>query len=332
MINKNKKSAQLSEDAKETLNKKLKCLFKVLVKSSLAAAVSFCILFVFFIPSLSVGSTDINSSSQTVDTSSSSQANADIQALNEAQQQQALDEQTQAAQQQLPPQTVLDDNAMTDVINSVVQGDTPQTLEILLFLTLITLAPSILIMMTCFTRIIIVLSILKNAMGLQQTPPSQVLVGMALFLSLFIMMPVVDQIKETAYDPYVAKQINAEQALKLSSVPLKTFMMNNTKDDDMQFFIELSGKEFPPAGEETTLGLEIVVPAFITSELKRAFTMGFLLYIPFLVVDIVISSTLMSLGMMMLPPAMVSMPFKIMLFIVADGWKLLFGTIVKGFN
>lgn len=204
------------------------------------------------------------------------------------------------------------------------------TLEIIEMMTILALIPSILIMTSCFTRIIIVLSFLRNALGLQQTPPNQVLIGIALFLSLFVMSPVLSEINTQAYQPYKAEKITQEQFLQKASVPLKNFMLKNTKKDDLNLFRNLAKvKSTTPAKE---LSIMVVIPAFMTSELKRAFIIGFLIYIPFLIIDLVVSSTLMSMGMIMLPPSMISLPFKLLLFVVVDGWDLLIKALVSGFS
>lgn len=211
-----------------------------------------------------------------------------------------------------------------------VNGNGMETVEIIIMLTMIALVPSILVLTTCFTRIIIVLSFLRNALGLQQTPPNQVLIGIAIFLSLFIMTPVVKQIDETAYTPYKQEKINQEEFIKKASIPLKTFMLKQTKTSDLNMFIDMSktkGVEDPK-----DLPITVVIPSFVTSELKRAFTIGFLLYIPFLIIDMIVSSTLMSMGMIMLPPATIAMPFKLLLFVLVDGWQLLFKTLAMSFN
>lgn len=212
-------------------------------------------------------------------------------------------------------------------------------LEALLTVTLLALAPSILIMMTSFTRIIIVLSFLRNALGTQQSPPNQVLIGLALFLTLFIMFPVFTEINEEAYQPYREGKLTQQQAVEQAVVPLKEFMIRQTYTNDLNLFLSISnektGQQVQLSGEQEELmklGLEIIVPSFITSELKRAFTIGFLLFIPFLIIDMVVSSTLMSMGMVMLPPSMIALPFKIMIFVLVDGWGLLIGTLVKGFR
>ena len=212
-------------------------------------------------------------------------------------------------------------------------------LEALMTVLLLALAPSIVIMMTSFTRIVIVLSFLRNALGTQQSPPNQVLIGLALFLTLFVMWPVFTQITEEAYQPYRSGEITQQEAVNAAVVPLKEFMLRQTYTKDLNLFVSISnektGQEIGLSSEQealTSLGMEIVVPAFITSELKRAFTIGFLLFIPFLIIDMVVSSTLMSMGMVMLPPSMIALPFKIMMFVLVDGWNLLIGTLVRGFR
>ncbi|MHC1724177.1 MAG: flagellar type III secretion system pore protein FliP [Aminipila sp.] len=218
---------------------------------------------------------------------------------------------------------------MTDSILSI-NGTGMQTLEILTLLTLIALLPSILIMMTCFTRIVIVLSLLRNAMGLQQTPPNTVIIGIALFLSLFIMQPVISDINQNAYEPYKSDLITQQQAIDNASVPLKQFMLKQTKIESLNVFLNFADMKRPKNLME--IPMHIVIPAFMTSELSRAFLMGFLLYIPFLVIDVIVASVLMSMGMVMLPPSMISMPFKLLLFVVVNGWELLFSTLVSSFN
>jgi flagellar biosynthetic protein FliP len=228
--------------------------------------------------------------------------------------------------------------------------DGSQPLEILLLITLLSVAPSILLMMTSFTRIIIVLGFLRNAMSTQSTPPNQVLTGLALFLTFFIMFPVFSQINDVAYRPYVDGEYTAWEAVKAAENPLKTFMLRQTTNSNMGFFMDLAdatlydideeGNQVPihEFGEinmenyQEQLSLRVVIPAFMISELSRAFQMGFMLFIPFLIIDMVVASTLMSMGMMMLPPAMISLPFKIMLFVLVDGWQLLVGTMVNSFN
>lgn len=225
----------------------------------------------------------------------------------------------------------------SSVLQELVGVDASQPLEVIILLTLIALAPSLLIMMTCFMRIVIVLSFLRSAMQTQNTPPNMVLTGIALFLTIFIMAPVFAEINEIAYEPYVNEELNTEQALEKASVPLKRFMLKQTSNDDLEFFIELSKTELPETGltdeyKETEIPLTTIIPSFIISELKRAFQMGFMIFLPFLIIDIVVGSTLMSMGMMMLPPAMISMPFKILIFVLADGWNLMIGSLVSSYN
>ncbi len=233
--------------------------------------------------------------------------------------------------------TYVDEDAGSSVIQELIGVDASQPLEIIILLTLIALAPSLLIMMTCFTRIIIVLGFLRTAMQTQSTPPNMVLTGIALFLTFFIMAPVFSEINEVAYQPYVSEQLTTEEALEAASVPLKRFMLKQTSNDDLNFFLDLSKTEEPEGGYtqeyiENDLSLTVIVPSFMISELKRAFQMGFLIFLPFLVIDLVVGSTLMSMGMMMLPPAMISMPFKILVFVLADGWNLLIGSVVASYN
>ena len=211
-----------------------------------------------------------------------------------------------------------------------INGDGAQTLEILMLMTTVSLLPSILIMMTSFTRIIIILSFLRNAMGVQQLPQNMLLIGISIFLTLFIMSPVIDDINQNAYTPYTSQQITQEQAIERAQVPLREFMLRQTETGTLNMYAEFAGQELSDNVSE--IPMKIVVPAFMTTELKRAFVIGFLLFIPFMLIDLIVASTLMSMGMMMLPPAMISLPFKILLFITIDGWNLLFSTIIKGFN
>lgn len=211
-----------------------------------------------------------------------------------------------------------------------VNGNSIQTLEVLFMLTTVALLPSILMLMTSFTRIIITLSFLRNALGIQQTPPNTVLVGIALFLTFFIMSPVIDDINQNAYTPYKNEEITQQEALKRAERPMKEFMLRQTEVESLNMYLDMAKLEAPK--DTLELPLRVVIPAFMTSELKRAFMIGFLLFIPFLLIDIVVSSTLMSMGMIMLPPATIALPFKLLLFITVDGWQLLFSTLVKGFN
>ena len=216
-----------------------------------------------------------------------------------------------------------------------VNGENVQALEILFLTTMITLLPSLLVMMTSFTRYIISFSFLRSAIGTQQTPPNMVLVGMALFLTLFTMAPVVTQIQTEAYEPYKQEEISQEEFLDRAQVPLKEFMLRNTKTSTLNMFCDLAKVELPEnvnMKEAMKLPLRVVVPSFMTCELQRAFEIGLLLYIPFMLIDIVVSSTLMSMGMIMLPPSMISMPFKLLLFVTVNGWELLFSSLVQSFN
>lgn len=204
------------------------------------------------------------------------------------------------------------------------------TLQILLIITVISLAPSILVMVTSFTRIIIVLHFVRTAIGTQSSPPNNVLIGLSLFLTLFIMSPVIAQIKTEAYDPLVAEEITQQEALERGIQPLREFMLKQTRQDDLRLFMDIAKIE--PVESVDELSITIILPAFIISELRAAFIIGFLIYVPFIVIDMVVSSVLMSMGMMMLPPTTISMPFKILLFILADGWNLVIGQLVNSFN
>ena len=214
-----------------------------------------------------------------------------------------------------------------------VNGENVQTLQILFMTTMVTLLPSMIVMMTSFTRYVISFSFLRSAIGLQQNPPNMVLVGMALFLTLFTMAPTISQIQTTAYEPYMAEEITQDEFFERAVIPLKEFMARNTESGALDMFCELAGEQPPEDAQGVEdLALTTLVPAFMTSELKRAFLIGFYLYIPFLLIDVVVSSALMSMGMIMLPPSMISMPFKLLLFITLSGWQLLFSTLVQGFN
>lgn len=214
-----------------------------------------------------------------------------------------------------------------------VNGENVQALEIIFLTTMVTLLPSAIIMMTSFTRYIISFSFLRSALGLQQNPPNMVLIGIALFLTLFTMSPVISEIQTTAYEPYVAEEITQEEFLERAEVPLKDFMIRQTETSSLKLFCDLSGNDTPANTDEAKeLSLKVIVPAFMTSELKRAFEIGFYLYLPFVLIDVIVASTLMSMGMIMLPPSMISMPFKILLFISLNGWELLFSTLVQSFR
>ena len=221
------------------------------------------------------------------------------------------------------------DTLVNDALVNI-NGEQVPTLEILLMLTIVSVLPSLLIMTTSFMRTIIMLSFLRNAMGVQQSPPNMVLTGIALFLTLFIMSPVIEEINVTAYQPYRNQESTQEEAWTRAQVPMKNFMLRNTEEDALNLFMDIGNVE--AVENEADLPLTVVIPSFMTTELKRAFMSGFLLYIPFLLIDIIVSSTLMSMGMVMLPPAMISLPFKLLLFVTVDGWQLMFSTIVRGFN
>ncbi len=210
------------------------------------------------------------------------------------------------------------------------EPDTLSTaLQIMLLLTILTLAPSILILMTSFSRFVIVLSFLRQAMGTQQTPPTQVLIGLALFLTLFVMTPVLTEINNNALQPYLNEEITQGKALEIAQVPIKSFMLKQTREKDLALFVNMETGEKPETIDD--VNMQSVVPAFVISELKTAFQIGFLIYIPFLILDMVVASILLSMGMMMLPPVLISLPFKLMLFVMVDGWHLTVGSLVKSF-
>lgn len=203
------------------------------------------------------------------------------------------------------------------------------TLQTLLFLTSLTFLPAVLLMMTAFTRIVIVLSLLRQSLGTMQAPPNQVIVGLSLFLTVFVMSPVLDKIWVEAYQPYSQDQISFNQAVERAAQPLKQFMLKQTRQKDLAFFVEIS-QSARPAGPED-ISLKVLVPAFVTSELKTAFQIAFLVMIPFLIIDMVVASVLMAMGMMMVSPVTISLPFKIILFVLVDGWTLLIGSLVQSF-
>lgn len=203
------------------------------------------------------------------------------------------------------------------------------TLQLMLLLTVLTLAPAIIILMTSFTRLVVVLSFVRNALATQQTPPNQVIIGLALFLTVFIMAPVYREINSNAIQPYVAGELTQEEALAAGEKPLREFMLKQTREKDLALFINISGSERPQTRDDVSL--TVLIPAFVISELKTAFQMGFLLYIPFIIIDMVVASTLMSMGMFMLPPVMLSLPFKLLLFVMVDGWHLAVQSLVESF-
>jgi flagellar biosynthetic protein FliP len=203
------------------------------------------------------------------------------------------------------------------------------SLQTLILLTALTFLPAVLLMMTAFTRIVIVLSLLRQALGTLQSPPNQVLIGLSLFLTFFVMAPVFDKMNEQAVQPYLADKLNVMQALEKGAEPLKAFMLRQTRQQDLALFVKLS--KSPPLQSPDAVPLKVLVPAYVISELKTAFQIGFVIFIPFLIIDMVVASVLMSMGMMMLSPVTISFPFKLMLFVLVDGWSLLIGSLVQSF-
>jgi flagellar biosynthetic protein FliP len=202
-------------------------------------------------------------------------------------------------------------------------------LQIFLLITVLSLAPSILVMLTSFTRIVIVLSLLRQAIGTQQLPPNQIIIGLSLFLTFFVMSPVWNKVNSEAVQPFFEKKINQEQALEKALEPIRKFMIKQTREKDLALFVDISDIKRPKNVDD--IPTSVLIPSFIISELKSAFQIGFLLYVPFLVIDMIVASVLLSMGMMMLPPVMVSLPFKLVLFVLADGWYLIVGSLVKSF-
>jgi len=220
--------------------------------------------------------------------------------------------------------------AMTVTTNPDGSQDYTVTLQILAIMTALTFLPALLLMMTSFTRIIIVFAILRQALGLQQSPSNQILIGLSLFLTMFIMQPVFSVVNEEALQPYINEEINAQEALARTAEPFHSFMLAQTRESDLSLFVGIAGNPEIQAPEDTPF--TILVPAFVTSELKTAFQIGFIIFIPFLVIDIVVASVLMAMGMMMLSPLIISLPFKIMLFVLVDGWAMLIGTLAASFG
>ncbi len=220
-----------------------------------------------------------------------------------------------------------------DLLTVVDNQDGGQTytlsIKIFFLMTMLTLLPAAVLMMTSFTRIIIVLAILRQALGTAQTPSSQILIGLALFLSFFIMTPVLDQIYQGSVEPYLNEQLTAEDALNRAAIPIREFMLAQTRETDIELFASISGNT--NIATEDDIPFSLIVPAFVTSELKTAFQIGFLIFIPFLIIDLVVASVLMSMGMMMLSPLIISFPFKLMLFVLVDGWALIMGTLAGSF-
>ena len=231
-----------------------------------------------------------------------------------------------AAAQQTPAPPV---NLNVNLGNGGQPADMATAIQILLFMTVLTLAPAIVMLMTSFTRIVIVLGFVRTALGVQSAPSNQIVIGLSLFLTLFIMAPVANRINTEAFQPYSAKQINFNDAATRASVPLRQFMLKQTRPGEVEFFLGLAG-EGPTAVDD--LPLRVVIPAFIVSELRTAFQMGFLVFIPFMVIDFLVASTLMAMGMMMMPPTVVSLPFKLLLFVLVDGWHLVIKSLVQSFG
>ncbi|MFK7873733.1 MAG: flagellar type III secretion system pore protein FliP [Oligoflexales bacterium] len=227
------------------------------------------------------------------------------------------------AQAKLPTLSV--DLGQTDQVDDVVPA-----LKIVGLLTILSVAPAILLMMTSFTRIVIILSFVRQALGTQTMPPNQVILGLSLFLTYFTMSPVIDTIQQDAYTPYVNQEISQEIAIENVLAPIKKFLLHETRKDHLALFYEIA--RFKPTGRNEDIPMSILIPSFMTSELKTAFQVGFLIYIPFLIIDMVVSSVLMAMGMMMLPPTVISLPFKLVLFVLVDGWSLIVTSVVQGFH
>ncbi|WP_456388266.1 flagellar type III secretion system pore protein FliP [Desulfolithobacter sp.] len=203
-------------------------------------------------------------------------------------------------------------------------------LQVLFVLTILSIAPAILLMTTAFTRIVIVLGFVRQAMGTQNMPPNQIIIGLALFLTLFIMSPVINRINDQALQPYLQETISQEQALNIAVQEMREFMFSQVQEEELQLFIDITRKEQPE--DKNDLSTTVLIPAFMLSELKLAFQMGFMIYVPFLVIDMIVASVLMSMGMMMLPPIIISLPFKLLLFVLVDGWALVVGSLVQSFG
>ena len=203
-------------------------------------------------------------------------------------------------------------------------------IQLLIIFTVLSLAPAILLMVTSFTRILVVLSLLRHAMGTQQMPPNMVVIGLSMFLTFYIMAPVWQQINEEALKPYYEEQITGEEAFDLAAVPIKEFLLKQTREKDLALFVRIAQEDRPEKPEDVSL--PVLIPAFVISELKTAFQIGFLVYLPFLIIDLVVASILLAMGMMMLPPIMISMPFKLLLFVLVDGWHLIVGSLVQSFG
>lgn len=225
------------------------------------------------------------------------------------------------------------DSSFPSLRIGVEKGDNPADMSVLLqiifLLTILSLAPAILVLMTSFTRITVVFSFLRQALGTHQAPSNQIIAGLALFLTFFVMMPVWERINHDALQPYLNEEISQEDALKAAVAPIRQFMLKQTREKDLGLFVGMAKSEKPKTPEDVPI--TALIPAFVISELKTAFIIGFVLYVPFLIIDMVVASVLLSMGMMMLPPVMISLPFKLMLFVLVDGWNLIVGSLVKSF-
>ena len=220
-------------------------------------------------------------------------------------------------------------NISLNIGGSADQSKASTVIQLLFVLTILSLAPAILLMLTCFTRIVVVLSLVRHALGTSQMPPNQIIIGLALFLTFFVMAPVWQKVNEEALKPYYEDRITGEEALDLAAAPIKSFMLRQTREKDLALFVNIAKEKRPEKPSDITL--PVLIPAFVISELKTAFQIGFLIYLPFFIVDIVVSSILLSMGMMMLPPTMISLPFKLLLFVLVDGWNLIVGSLVRSF-
>ncbi|MBN1380265.1 MAG: flagellar type III secretion system pore protein FliP [Deltaproteobacteria bacterium] len=221
-------------------------------------------------------------------------------------------------------------NVSLNIGGNADQSKASTVVQLLLIITVLSLAPAILMMLTSFTRIVVVLSLIRHALGTQQMPPNQIIIGLALFLSFFIMTPVWMQVNNNALKPYYEDRITGEEALAFASEPIKSFMLKQTREKDLALFVKISKEKRPENPDD--ISLTVLIPAFVISELKTAFQIGFLIYLPFFIIDIVIASILLSMGMMMLPPIMISLPFKLLLFVLVDGWYLIVGSLVQSFG
>ena len=219
-------------------------------------------------------------------------------------------------------------NTLGDIVTTLF-GESTQTVDIIILLTILTLLPSIVLMVTGFTRILIVLSFVRQSLGMQQTPPNQVMIGLAIFLTFFIMNPVFARVYEEAYVPYTNQEITQDEFIENALEPTREFMLRQVAETDLNFFVRLYGE---PVESIDTVPNNVLIPAFLTSEIKQAFFIGFMIYIPFVVIDMIVASTLMAMGMMMLPPAMISLPFKVLMFVMIDGWQLVIGTLMQSFR